>query len=257
MGCLRSRRWLMITAASFSVLTFTTAATAVDFPPPPPGQGGPSRTAGGGVRAGEGCVAKGSTITPIAVVAPVNNIVTTVAESPALYVYLPRNTAPALELAIFGPGGSEYYRQLEIPAPISAAMAAGPTLLKIQPENLELEPEQLYEWSFSLLCDPDDPAGYIEGVDSTVRRLAVNASLASALAGATSSLAKAEAYAAAGIWSETAALALDLRAERPEEWQQLVRSTIDPTMAQDVATVNLQDLFHAPLQTLTLELETR
>lgn len=256
MGFRMSRRWLRLAAASLGLLATLSTARAVDFPPPPPGQGGPSRTAGGGVRAGDTCVVKGAGVTPSVSIAPANNLATTVAAEPAFYIYVPENTAVAVELVISDSDLNEHFGELTLPDDVREAMAAGPTLLKVVAANASLEPNQVYQWSFSLLCDTIDLSN-AEVVEGAVQRVPTSRALWLALNGATSLLERANAYAAAGIWSEAADLVLRMRDEQPEEWEQLVRSTIDPNNDKDVEGVDLNDLFNAPLQTLTVELEVR
>lgn len=251
-----SRRWFQTAVASMGLLVTLSTARAVDFPPPPPGQGGPSRTAGGGVRAGDTCVVKGEGITPSVSIAPANNLATTVAADPAFYIYVPENTALAVELAISDDDFNEQFGELALSDEVREAMAAGPTLLKVVAANAALEPGKVYEWSFSLLCDAGDFSN-AEVVQGAVQRLPTPPALALALSRATALLEQANAYAAAGIWSEAADLALRMRDDKPEEWEQLVRSTIDPQEDKDVEGVDLNDLFDAPLQTLTVELEAR
>jgi len=256
MGFRMSRRWLQAAAASLGLLATLSTARAVDFPPPPPGQGGPSRTAGGGVRAGDTCVVKGEGVTPSVSIAPPNNVATTVAAEPTFYIYVPENTALAVELVISDSDLNEQFGELTLPAEVREAMAAGPTLLKVVAANTMLEPGKIYNWSFALLCDTVDLSN-AEVVEGAVQRVPTPRDLWLALNSATSLLERANAYAAAGIWSEAADLALRMRDDKPEEWEQLVRSTIDPNEEKDVEGVDLNDLFDAPLYTLTVELEAR
>ncbi|NJL00896.1 MAG: DUF928 domain-containing protein [Spirulinaceae cyanobacterium SM2_1_0] len=261
MGFHTPLRWLLSAAAGLSILAPVGAALAessfqvsVNFPPPPSGQGGPSRTAGGGVR-GDLCFVPAEGVTPSVVIAPADNQLTTVDETPIFYVYLPKNNAPVIELAIFDADFNEYYKQIPLPAELRTAMAAGPMLLEVVVDDFTLAADEVYEWYLALRCDLDDPTSYVQQLGGTIQRLESSEALEVAITAADSPLTEANAYADARIWNETVAAVLSMRGDRPEEWEQLIRSSFDPSEDKRLEIVNLEDLFNAPLQVLTLELE--
>src|SRR5512136_1899663 len=74
--------------------------------PPAADRGAPARTAGGGVR-GENCVEQGAT--PLTALMPSNNVGTTVAGNPTLFVYVPKTNAKEAEFSVLDAQGKDVY----------------------------------------------------------------------------------------------------------------------------------------------------
>lgn len=89
---------------------------------------------------------------------------------------------------------------------------------------------QNYFWEFAIICDASDRSrdhvaqGFVHRVE-TGAPLAANANA--------SDLQQAEAYAAAGIWQETLAIAAQLRATEPTVWSQLLASVNLASLADE------------------------
>ena len=269
----QSLRFGLPLLASFSVLVPHLPARAypefqvsVNFPAPPSDQGGPKRTVGGGSRSDETCLTAGETITPVTVLAPINNQVSTVAADPTFYIYLPQTTAAAIELIISPVADSpnkdaaraHIHHEKVLPSELRQSLAEEPTLLKIAVENTGLEVGKSYEWSFSLLCTTTsvEHAAAIGGRIVRVEAPELPNDLSNVdPSDEEKTLALANAYAEAGIWVETVELVERLKDSQPEEWEGLLRSVIRPDRDRDMKSVKLDDVLRAPVQTLTIELE--
>lgn len=200
---------------------------------PPKGIGAPGRRLPGGSR-GETCVPKAPPL--IALVPQSNSGLTTVA-NPILFFYIPKTTAPRLELTVVNEQSKKVYQQSYQPS-----NRAGVVGLRLPRNTLTVgEP---YKWSFSIVCNPTDRtsdlivAGAIQRVDDPIlKRKLATAPLQQ----------RATLYAEAGVWYDSLAALAELRSTRPTDarleadWEALLA-------AEGVALTQLaRELTQAPL----------
>ena len=147
---------------------------------------------------------------------PGDNVGTTVATEPTLFVYVPQNTAESAELVVIDEEGNPVYsKNFEIQS------ANG--IVKVNlPKDAGLSQGQEYMWQFSLVCDSNDRAAdrYVQG---TLKRVELTSDLQQKLQAA-SPIEQAQLYAEAGIWNETLITLADLRNSNPKEWEELLDS---------------------------------
>lgn len=185
---------------------------AVEFPAGP-SRDATGRTSGGGTR-GDSCVLE-KTIGLTALM-PGNNIGTTVATEPTLFVYVPKNSAQSAELVVIDDAGNPVYSN-------TFAISSINGIVKVNlPKNAGLTPGKEYIWQFALVCDGNDRAAdkYVQG---TLKPVELSADLQRQLKLA-SPLQQAQLYAEAGIWNETLITLADLRGSNPTEWEELLDS---------------------------------
>ena len=94
-----------------------------------------------------------------------------------------------------------------------------------------LSEEQDYFWEFAVICDASDRSrdhvaqGFIQRVENAAAANRRDTSVADTRAGTSAGLRQqAEAYAEAGLWQETLAIAAQLRETEPAVWSQLLSS---------------------------------
>ena len=181
--------------------------------PPAADRGAPARTAGGGVR-GENCVEQGAT--PLTALMPGNNVGTTVAANPTLFVYVPKTNAKEAEFSVLDAQGKDVYLET-----VKLTGEAGVVKVSM-PESADLKTGKDYTWSFSIVCNAQERSGdiYVRGL---LQRTELSADLKSELEKAPP-LEQAKIYAKAQVWNETLALLAELRNSNPKEWEQLLKS---------------------------------
>lgn len=180
--------------------------------PPAENRGAPARTAGGGVRGGD-CIEPNAT--PMTALMPTNNVGTTVAANPTLFVYVPETKAKEAELAVVDKEGNEIFQKV--------ALTGQSGIVKVTlPENASLKAGKEYEWIFSLVCNPAERSGdiFIQGV---FERTELSPDVTQKLENA-EPLAKAQLYAEAKVWNETLNILAELRSSQPDEWEGLLKS---------------------------------
>ncbi|MFP4008142.1 MAG: DUF928 domain-containing protein [Spirulinaceae cyanobacterium] len=196
--------------------------------PPTADRGAPSRSTGGGTRQGASCgVAVEESLTnKLTALAPSNNVITTVAANPSIYVHVPSF-----------PGKEALFRVIdrdreEVIYEKSFTLTGESGFLKLNlPDEVELAPNIKYEWGFFVLCDLDDPE-QDQGVEGWIERVPMDTALQAQLEGMAMSLDKAQVYAENEVWSETLEILLGRRDEYPTEWLEFVTSVeLSPEMA--------------------------
>lgn len=164
------------------------------------------------------CLKRPFEFPPLIALVPPNSVVKTVAANPTLYVYVSElQGAHPAELMVVDEAEREIYkRTFTIPG------TSGIHKLTIK-ENLPLERDKNYRWYFSVVCDPQDRASdlFVEGL---LRRTELSAKFKALLEQAKDPLEQARFYAGARFWNETLNIAVPLRREYPEEWEELLRS---------------------------------
>lgn len=180
--------------------------------PPAENRGAPARTAGGGVRGGD-CIEPNAT--PMTALMPTNNVGTTVAANPTLFVYVPKTNAKEAELAVADKEGNEILQKV--------ALSGQSGIVKVNlPENTSLKTGQEYTWIFSLVCNPNERSAdiFIQGI---LERTELSPEVTQKLENA-EPLAKAQLYAENKIWNETLNILAQLRNSKPAEWEDLLKS---------------------------------
>ena len=134
---------------SLSTLFITPIARGDAFDPPP-GQGVPKGTSGGGSRpiAPSCLVPPESKSSPI-LLAPKRYLGLTSQSHPTFWVHLPTTTAKTIEFSLFDRTRKGIY-QVSLPTPSSAGLLAIP-LPKTEPG---LSNDRSYNWTVALVCNP-------------------------------------------------------------------------------------------------------
>lgn len=174
----------------------------------------------GATHRGEACPKELSIVALI----PKSNRGLTVEESPTLFAYVSQNSV-AVEFNLQAEDGTDVYTttfKVDKPGIVGVRVPA-------QTNNKKsLEVGKRYQWSFSVVCNPQDRSGdyYVKGF---LQRVEPSPTLKTNLANA-EPLAKAIAYANSGIWYETVSTLAQMLRNAPEdkaltaEWQQLLKS---------------------------------
>ncbi|MCU0543015.1 MAG: DUF928 domain-containing protein [Oscillatoriaceae cyanobacterium Prado104] len=174
----------------------------------------------GATHRGEACPKELSIIALI----PKSNRGLTVEESPTLFAYVSQNSVN-VEFNLQTEDGTEVYAttfKVDKPGIVGVRVPAGSNNKKT------LEVGKRYQWSFSVVCNPQDRSGdyYVKGF---VQRVEPSATLKKDLANP-EPMARAIAYANSGIWYETVSTLAAMRRKSPDdpaltaEWQQLLES---------------------------------
>jgi len=147
---------------------------------------------------------------------PQNNLVTTVAEKPSLFFYLPVTQAKTAEFVLMDNQGNELAQKM-----IKLTDEAGVIEVKF-PYSAQLEMNQIYRWELAIICNPQDRTQdvFIQG---KLQRQELSSALVSQLETA-DLLQQAQLYADAGIWHESLAIALKLRDTHPNALAGLLQS---------------------------------
>ena len=181
---------------------------SVDFPSGPERKKS-GRTSGGGTRGPKNS---------LTALIPADDLVTTVANNPKFFMYIPQHEA---NLALF----EIYDDQLKIIYSTNLDISETSGIVKISlPDNVNLRTDKEYNWSFTILYDPEggDRSGdpIVSGI---VKKVELSSDLKNSLKNA-SPLQQAQIYANAKIWNETIATLAELRTSNPTEWEGLLKS---------------------------------
>ena len=220
---------LCVAVAPFSVVMpqlqrQALAVHQVTFPPTED-VGAPRSAGGGGTRGGGGSVeACVKSKTPaLTVMAPNNNLWTTISATPTLFWYVPPNNAESANFEIFDNDGEEFY-QTSLPL----KGTSGVVKLSVPP-TVSLETGKTYRWRLRLVCDAEG-GGLEQTVGGVIKRTELSSTQKSQVATARQPLQKVEAYAKAGVWQETLMTLAQLRQDRPNDrtiekaWKELLNS---------------------------------
>lgn len=184
--------------------------------------GAPSRTGGGGVRSGTpvACV-RGNV--PLTVIAPANNLGTTVSANPNVFLYVPPTQAKSAEFVVVDEQDNEVYQTTMVLRGASGVMKLS------LPSTVSLKTNKNYRWQFALLCDPANPQQDV-WVEGWLQRTQLTSQQKSQLAATKDPLQQAQVYADAKIWQESLTILAQLRQNRPndsrvtEAWQEFLNS---------------------------------
>jgi len=149
---------------------------------------------------------------------PPDNLVTTIAAQPTLFIYVPETSQFAeAELAIYDTEDNAVYKT-------NLLLPDNPGILRLNlPETVSLEIGKNYRWYFSLMCDPNERSRepFVQG---WLQRTELNPELKTMLEQESDILKQALLYSQAKIWHETLTLLADLRESNPAEWEELLKS---------------------------------
>lgn len=209
-----------VALVSFSLVTpqLQRPSLAVKFPPTQR-VGAPRSTGGGGTRGGP----RSGLVQQLTVVAPNNNLWTTVSATPTLFWYIPSNNGECANFTIFDSNDEEVYQT-------TLALKGTPGVVKLSiPAAVSLKTGNTYRWTLSLECNSDEwnPDQTVEGA---IKRTELSRAQKAQLAAARQPLQKAQVYANAGVWQETVTILAQLRQTRPYDrnirnaWRELLGS---------------------------------
>jgi hypothetical protein len=173
---------------------------------------------------------------------PISNIGTSLDPNPTLSVYMPRNTASAVEIVIQkrtpleSPSGRTRYRYEEVyvnsELPVPESTANGPRIVNYRLEGVNLEAGAVYEWTLAMLCDGS--IGNEEVISGLISCSLADGSPLGCTAGATipdpTALdaneleQQATAYAQQAYWNEALQFSAQLRQFDRSDWVEFLAS---------------------------------
>ncbi|NJO78790.1 MAG: DUF928 domain-containing protein [Cyanobacteria bacterium RM1_2_2] len=186
----------------------------------PPDNGLPGRREGGGTRGG--CATQQPALTALI---PKTNLGLTLQDYPTFFWYVPPNTAAAAEFVLLDESNAQIYTAM---MPVTNQAGLVQVNLPADDSVPPLEPDKLYHWYFSLICDPLDRSAD-QFTDGWVQKTQPSAEVAQQLETA-SEPAKFAIYSEAGIWYDALATLATLRQQQPtnaalaQQWQTLLES---------------------------------
>ncbi|MFM7407515.1 MAG: DUF928 domain-containing protein [Cuspidothrix sp.] len=229
-----------ISTAAFIVSSLPTASIA-QFKPPfqvsvkfPPGAnvGAPPRTTGTGARKAP-CgfkdfthqqTVENSQESEISLTAltPTNNVVTTLAPNPTVYIYIPKTINKTGEFRLIEVATEKIVYETNFPLVQNAG------IMKVSmPKTVKVEANKKYQWQFMVICNPNDREGD-EMIQGWIERTNLNPEQIAKIAEfKEESLEKARLYVEYGIWNESVNTLAQLRDQNPTaktEWAELLNS---------------------------------
>lgn len=162
---------------------------------PPPGQGTPKGTAGGGSRpVRPGCLVSPETGDSPQLLAPKNYLGLTSQTRPTFWVYLPETQAKTIEFSLFDAQQKGIY-QVQIPI----VKSAGFTAISLPKTAPELSLDQPYHWTIALVCNPKRRTeDWVTG--GWIARQQISSQLQQALKQTTQPIGRAKSYLNAHFW---------------------------------------------------------
>ncbi len=225
---------LCVELVTFSFVTPQVRAQSLEFSvtfPPTEDVGAPDRTGGGGTRSPEDLCVQGTI--PLTVLAPTNNVGTTVSANPTLFWYVPQTKANSAEFVLHDNQYNEVFRT-------TLALNGSPGVVKVSlPTTVSLETGKDYQWELGLICNPENQS--LVSIRGVIQRTELSSAQKTKLAAATEPLTKAQVYAEAKVWQETLAILAQLRHQRPND------STVTDAWKELLNSVDLQAIATAPL----------
>lgn len=171
-------------------------------------------------------VAEESVSETLIALAPSNNAIKTLAPNPSIYIYVPSFPEKEARFQLFD-------RDRKVVIYEETLTLTGESgLLKISlPTTVALMPETQYEWSFSVICNPDDfeQDRFVEG---WIERVPLDTDIQAQVDNIDTPLDKAQIYATQELWYETLEILLSQRDENPTAWLEFVNSVnLSPEIA--------------------------
>ncbi len=233
MGCQKSNFYwgILSLAVCVALVPFSLVTPQVIAQGRFPRLGAPRRTVGGGTRGTPADVASCLNAKPtLTVLSPKNNVVTTISAHPTLFWYVPQTAAQSAEFEILDQQNRTVYQT-------TLALTGVPGVVKLSlPRTVALETGKEYIWTFTLLCEPDEPNQDLV-VQGVIKPTVLSSAQRVRLAATRQPLTQAEIYAQAGVWQERLSLLAQLRRDRPNDpkvnqaWQDLFKSVDLPELA--------------------------
>lgn len=199
--------------------------------PPVEDLGAPSRTSGAGSRSpacrnfnfnAEATTTTNQPKIPLTALTPENNILTTVALDPKIYVYVPQAIDKEAEFRLVDIETEEIVYQATFP------LVNTPGVVKVSiPKTANLQASENYQWQLLVICNPKDREadklveGWLKLVNLTpAQKMKINQLKANPLE-------QARLYSEYGIWHETVIILDQLRKrnlQAQKEWMELLTS---------------------------------
>jgi Domain of Unknown Function (DUF928) len=176
---------------------------------PPPGQGAPSGTVGGGSRTSTRFCVKASSpqAKKLKALIPQGQVGLTVSDRPHLWFYLPKTTAQTLELSLFDAQMNGLYQTT-----LSIDEWMGLVNLPWPQTAPKLHRNQLYYWTIALVCNPRDRTDdWVVG--GWIKRIEVDQKLRAALAATDAD--PISLYIQRGLWHEALSILSEQRRNEP------------------------------------------
>uniref|UniRef100_B8HTM6 DUF928 domain-containing protein n=1 Tax=Cyanothece sp. (strain PCC 7425 / ATCC 29141) TaxID=395961 RepID=B8HTM6_CYAP4 len=195
-----------------------------------PSRGMPGSRIGGATRGD--CVAGQQTLTALI---PNTNLGLTTTSQPTIFLYVPKTIAKTGELILMDQALNT----------LGSTRLALPTEAGIMGIRLPVEmaanikPGQSFQWSFSLLCDPEDPSSFIT-VEGGIERIQPTAGLEKKLQAAPQRD-RLLLYADAGLWYETLSTLAELQRSYPQD------NTLKQEWSELLGSIGLNAIAAAPL----------
>ncbi|NEP62595.1 MAG: DUF928 domain-containing protein [Symploca sp. SIO2G7] len=183
-------------------------------------QGAPPRTRGAGSRGGcpSEFVEAPEDAMPMTAVMPKNNVGTTVAPNPTVYVYVPQTKDKEAEFRVIDPQAEEIVHQTTFKLPNETA------IVKLNlPKTVELKTNTNYHWEFYIICEPGNRE-QDQWVEGWLERTSLSSDTEAKLQVTKQPLKQAKLYADAGVWHETLSIHIEQRDSYPDEWVNLLKS---------------------------------
>jgi Domain of Unknown Function (DUF928) len=171
----------------------------------------------------------------------------TIAAHPTFWFYVPFSSEfqQTAEFALIDENEQDVYKQ-------TFQLTGTPGIVSIHvPETATpLEPDQLYHWVFSVVCNPGNRSGDV-AVDGWVKQVPVDDDLAAALQTATTLQAEAVIYADQELWHETLNTLIQLRQANPADTQ------TNNTWLELMTSIGLESIADQPLTPCCTPIATR
>ncbi|MBD2314014.1 DUF928 domain-containing protein [Desertifilum sp. FACHB-1129] len=197
-----------------------------------PDVGLPGRRVGGGTR--DGCYGSPKVLQALT---PPSHLGRTIKSNPTFFVYLPPHNAESAEFVLEDTSDRVVYKTR---VPISGSTGIVSISLPTESNRSLLEVNQLYRWSFQLLCpSARDEIAYGDHIDGWIKREAATLVLERQLT-AMSPRDRATRYAGLGLWYDTL-----------ETLAQEIRTSANPQLRDDwkslLTSVGLTEVAEEPL----------
>ena len=155
---------------------------------------------------------------------------TTSLTQPTFFLYVPENNSKEKELAEFRvneivneKSGLSYQSEKNFYSADIEISNYSDSIVKLAlPQNVNLEANKEYTWSFNIICDAEDRS-VDASVEGSIKKVEISSELENQLKNV-SPLERAKIYAEAKIWHETIYAVAEVRENNPGEWEELLKS---------------------------------
>jgi len=159
---------------------------------------------------------------PLTALAPENNVVTTLAANPTVYVYIPKTIKKIAEFRVIDINTEKIVYETTFPLVKSAG------IMKVSmPKTVNIEPGNKYQWQFLVVCNPNNREAD-EMIQGWVERTNLSSDQTAKIEQIKEeSIEKARLYAEYGFWNESINILAQLRDRdrtAKAEWVELLNS---------------------------------